>query len=70
VRVDTQRIGIEIHATGNIEDHAHIVICIPPKFAIADCVRHLKGASAYAINQMEENDGQFKWQGGYGVLSE
>ena len=52
-----------------MEDHVHIVVSIPPKIAVADCVRHLKGASAYAINRMDGSDGQFKWQAGYGALT-
>ena len=62
-------LGLKIHAAGNVEDHAHIVLSIPPKVSVADCVRHLKGASAYAINHMDESDGQFKWQAGYGALT-
>ena len=50
-------------------DHVHAVLSIPPKIAVADCVRHLKGSSAYAINHMEESNGQFKWQAGYGALT-
>ena len=64
-----EELGLKIHAAGNMEDHAHVVASIPPKLAIADCVRHLKGASAFAINQMPGSDSQFKWQGGYGALT-
>lgn len=64
-----KELGLKIHAAGNIEDHVHAVISIPPKLAVAHCVRHLKGASAYAINHMDESDGKFKWQGGYGALT-
>ncbi len=64
-----KELGVKIHAAGNAEDHVHIVASIPPKLAVAECVRHFKGASAYAINHMDGSDGQFKWQGGYGVLS-
>ena len=64
-----EELGIKIHAAGNVEDHAHVVASIPPKISVADCVRHLKGASAYAINHMAGSDGQFKWQSGYGALS-
>ena len=46
-----------------------MVVSIPLKLAVADCVRHLKGASAFAINHMAESDGKFKWQGGYGALT-
>ena len=64
-----KELGVKIHAAGNIEDHAHVVASIPPKLAVADCIRHLKGASSYAINHMDGNDGKFKWQEGYGALS-
>jgi len=64
-----EELDLKIHAAGNVEDHAHVVLSIPPKIAVADCVRHLKGASAYAINHMDGSDGQFKWQAGYGALT-
>jgi REP element-mobilizing transposase RayT len=64
-----EELGLKIHAAGNVEDHVHVVVSIPPKIAVADCVRHIKGASAFAINHMVGNDRQFKWQGGYGALS-
>jgi putative transposase len=64
-----KELDLKIHAAGNVDDHVHIVVSIPPKIAVADCVRHLKGASAYAINHMNGSDGQFKWQEGYGALS-
>ncbi len=64
-----EEFDLKIHAAGNVEDHAHIVVSIPPKIAIADSVRHLKGASAFAINHMQGSNGQFKWQVGYGALT-
>lgn len=64
-----EELGLKIHAAGNVEDHVHVVVSIPPKVAVAECVRHLKGASAYAINHMHGSDGQFKWQAGYGALT-
>ena len=64
-----EELDLKIHAAGNVEDHVHIVLSIPPKIAIADGVRHLKGASAFAINHTQGSDGQFKWQAGYGALT-
>ena len=64
-----EELGLKIHSAGNAADHVHVVVSIPPKLAVTDCVRHLKGASAYAINHMAGSDGQFKWQGGYGALT-
>ncbi len=64
-----KELDLIIHAAGNVEDHAHIVLSIPPKLSVADCVRHLKGASAHAINLMPGNTEKFEWQRGYGALS-
>lgn len=64
-----KELDLKIHSAGNIEDHVHIVVSIPPKIAVADCIRHLKGASAFAINHMAGSDGKFKWQSGYGALT-
>jgi REP element-mobilizing transposase RayT len=64
-----EELDLKIHTVGNIEDHVHVVLSIPPVLAVAECARHIKGASAYAINQMDGSDGQFNWQGGYGALS-
>lgn len=64
-----KELGLKIHAAGAVNDHVHIVVSIPPKISVADCVRHLKGASAYAINHMDGSDAQFKWQAGYGAIS-
>ncbi len=64
-----QELSVKIHAAGNVEDHVHIVASIPPKLAVAEFIRHVKGASAHAINRMPGSDGQFKWQIGYGALS-
>jgi REP-associated tyrosine transposase len=64
-----KELNLNIHAAGNTEDHVHIVVSIPPKLAVADCVRNFKGASAIAINHMDGSDGQFTWQEGYGALT-
>ena len=64
-----KELDLKIHSAGNIEDHVHVVLSIPPKIAVADVVRHIKGTSAFAINHMDGSDGTFKWQGGYGALS-
>lgn len=64
-----QELDLKIHAAGNVEDHIHIALSIPPNLSIADCIRHIKGASAFAINRLDGSDGKFKWQEGYGSLS-
>ena len=64
-----KEMDLKIHAAGTVDDHVHVVVSIPPKLAIADCVRHLKGASAYAINHGDGGKEKFKWQEGYGALT-
>ncbi|MGB8646625.1 MAG: IS200/IS605 family transposase [Anaerolineae bacterium] len=64
-----QELGIIVHAIGNIEDHVHIAVSIPPKIAVADCVKQFKGASSRYVNLQPEGMGSFKWQEGYGALT-
>ena len=64
-----EELGVIIHAAGNVDDHAHVVCSIPPRLAVAEVVRQLKGASSYAINEAIYDGEKFRWQGGYGALS-
>jgi putative transposase len=59
-------IGVFLHAMGNAPDHVHLVVGIPPKLAVSECLRQLKGASSHALNH---HDGPFRWQEGYGAVS-
>jgi putative transposase len=58
-----------IHAIGGIEDHIHLVVSIPPKLAIADFVKTIKGSSAHYLNANFNDPLKFAWQEGYGVFS-
>ncbi|MDB9446473.1 IS200/IS605 family transposase [Anabaena sp. CS-542/02] len=63
-------LGCIIHAIGGVEDHIHLVISIPPKLSIAECVKSLKGSSGYYYNHSLPNLPQkFIWQEGYGIFS-
>ncbi len=64
-----KELNFKIHPAGNTADHVHIVLSLPPTLSVADCIKHLKGASSFAINHMDGSDGQFKWQEGYGALT-
>lgn len=58
-----------VHAIGNVEDHIHVACSIPPKVAVADCLKHFKGASSRYVNVQPNATGSFKWQEGYGAIS-
>ena len=62
-------LGSIAYAIGGVEDHVHMVVSVPPKLAIADFVRHLKGSSAHHMNHLPGAPGNFGWQRGYGVIS-
>jgi len=64
-----KELALIIHAAGNVADHIHVVASIPPKIAVADCVRHLKGASSHAVTRTLGSETSFKWQEGYGAIS-
>lgn len=63
-------LGAIVHAIGGVEDHMHVVVSIPPKLAIADYVKSVKGSSAHHVNHGPfRNRVTLRWQGGYGVFS-
>jgi putative transposase len=59
------------HAIGYMPDHVHVVVSVPPKVAVADLVRRLKGASSHAVNSDRRRIElpTFRWQDEYGVLT-
>jgi putative transposase len=69
LRGKADSLGAIVHAIGGIDDHVHIVASVPPKLAIADFVRHLKGSSSHHINHLPGASGNFGWQRRYGMVS-
>ena len=53
---------IFVHAIGGMEDHAHLLLQIPPTMALADGVREIKTNSS---SWMKEFVDDFAWQQGY-----
>ncbi len=64
-----RELHVLLHAVGNTEDHVHVLVSVPPKLAIAECVRHLKGASSHAANRVPDVESIFRWQDSYGALT-
>lgn len=67
LREKCHSLGIILHAVGNVEDHVHVVVSIPPKIAVAEAVKHFKGTSSRAIGETRPE--AFRWQEGYGAIS-
>lgn len=60
---------VHVYAINGWHDHVHLIATIPPKYAIADVIKRLKGPSAHEFNQPGEGNKHFIWQRGYGVFS-
>lgn len=60
---------MRLHAINGWYDHIHLVASIPPKLAVAEAVKRLKGGSSHYLNQLVRLDFTFAWQRGYGALS-
>jgi putative transposase len=58
-----------VHAIDGTENHIHAIVSIPPKIAIAEFVKSIKGSSSHYLNQNFSNFPQFSWQEGYGIFS-
>jgi REP element-mobilizing transposase RayT len=63
--------NLEGHAlrVGGFIDHAHLLIRIPAKVAVADCVRQIKASTSKHINEGRESILKFHWQDGYGAFT-
>src|SRR6266404_4070549 len=64
-----KELGVIVHAVGGVADHLHVVVSVPPKLALADCVGRIKGVSSHAVNLGTQGAETFRWQAGYGALS-
>ncbi len=60
-------LGGRVLAVGGTENHIHVIACIPPKIAVSEFIRQLKGASSHLANQ--QLSGGFGWQNEYGAVS-
>ena len=63
--------NLEVHAAriGGYYDHAHVLVRIPAKVAVADFVRRLKSSTSKHINESRKADLKFHWQDGYGAFT-
>jgi len=55
-----------------VQDHVHMVVSIPPKYAVSDVIGYLKGKSAIAVarqfsGRTRNFNGEKLWARGYAV---
>lgn len=62
--------GCFVHAVNGVADHVHLIISIPPRLAVSDVVKNLKGNSSHFVNhELTPGPKPFAWQRGYGYLT-
>ena len=63
--------NLEGHAlrVGGYIDHAHLLLRIPAKIAVADFMRQLKSSTSKHINDEQGSAFDFHWQDGYGAFT-
>jgi len=60
--------GITPIAIGGFEDHAHVLIALPPTMPLAKAMQLIKAGSSKWCNQ-NFGKGRFEWQAGYSAAS-
>jgi len=62
--------SIPINAVGGFENHAHILMSLPPTITLSKAVQTLKAFSSKWLNESGAmKNGRFAWQEGYSAFS-
>ena len=56
-------------AVGGFDDHLHVVVGYPPRIAVAEILRHVKGSSSTWLRKTFAEMHGFSWQDGYAAYS-
>ena len=64
--------GCKIIKGGMVQDHVHMLISIPPKYAVSEIIGYIKGKSAIAVarqfgGRKRNFNGEKLWARGYAV---
>ena len=69
VRSKCEELGVRALALNGMPDHQHLIVSLPPSLAPATFIGHVKGITSRAINEVLQDDGLFRWQAEYAVMS-
>lgn len=58
-----------VYALNGDLDHIHLALSIPPKYAVSQVIKGLKGGSSHYLNQKVGLPFDFHWQRGFGALT-
>jgi putative transposase len=66
MRLTSDDLGLICHAIGFMPEHMHVAVSIPPRHAVSEVMKRLKGDSSHAVRAEHP---AFTWQTEYGALS-
>ena len=70
IRRKSETLRSPVLAINTVADHIHIAVSITLTVSVADWVKHVKGVSAYEVNNtFPDMPSRFSWQSGYSVLT-
>jgi len=61
--------GMRALAIGGVEDHAHMLLSLPPTLSVSKAMQLIKGGSSKWIHDTFPSQRRFAWQEGYGAFS-
>lgn len=64
-----ESIQCKIIVVGNVANHIHLILAVPPSQRVSDVVRELKTATSRAIRRGFPIGDYFSWQKGYGIFT-
>jgi putative transposase len=62
-------LGATVFALNGMADHIHLIVTIPPQFAVARFIGQVKGATSARINKGTFLSQPFAWQEEYSIFS-
>ena len=62
-------LGATGFALNGMADHIHLIVTIPPQFAVSKFIGQVKGAASARINKSAKLSQPFAWQEEYSVFS-
>ena len=62
-------LGATVFALNGMTDHVHLIVTIPPQFAVARFIGQVKGATSARINKSSSLQQPFAWQEEYSIFS-
>lgn len=70
IRLELTKLQVDTLAIGGVSNHIHLAIRLPATRTVAEIMKQVKGASSHFLgDKLQDSEGFFKWQEGYGAFA-